>query len=143
MENKIDLSEVLNAWPQDQSDLLTAYKELASAAQKLPESNFSLVSRPGISYSLRANTDHNKVKRDRPIYCLLDVVVSAADPWFLSICFYEDDITDPEERGDAIPGGLFNETGYCFDLDEYDPEAVEYIANRIVEANKSSQASAG
>jgi hypothetical protein len=113
---------------------------LTDQAFKQREAVFNLVSRPGLTYSLRANVNDEGGKRNRPVYCLLDVIISETDPWFLSVCFYEDDITDPQELGDAIPGGLFNETGYCFDLDENDPELVEYIAKRIAEAGVSALA---
>ena len=53
---------------------------------------------------------------------------------FLSVCFYADTITDPEERGDLIPGGLLSQDGYCFDLDDNDDEAVSYVEARILEA---------
>jgi hypothetical protein len=67
------------------------------------------------------------------VFFLIDVV-EAADERFLSVCFYDDEIEDPRELGNAIPQGLFQETGYCFDLEEDDPELVEYLRQRVIEA---------
>ena len=43
-------------------------------------------------------------------------------------------MSDPNELGNAIPQGLFNETGYCFDVDEEDPELLVYLKERQIEA---------
>ena len=56
---------------------------------------------------------------------------------FLSVCFYADTITDPEERGDLIPGGLLSKDGYCFDVDSDDDDIVSYVEARIYEAAAS------
>jgi hypothetical protein len=60
------------------------------------------------------------------------------DPRWLSVCFYGDMITDPEEKGDLVPEGLMGEDGYCFDVDENDPEHIDYICRRLDEAYENS-----
>ena len=57
---------------------------------------------------------------------------------FLSVCFYQEEINDPDELGDAIPGGLFNEDGYCFDLEPDDGDLAGYLSKRISEAHSSA-----
>ena len=134
MDNGLNLDELAAAWPDDQKDLWAVFRELTEAAQSLPGARLSLVSRPGVSHSLRAALD--RPSSPRPVFFLVDVVVSEADPWFLSVCFYEDEITDPDELGNAIPQGLFEETGYCFDVEELEPDLNAYLKQRLAEAHQ-------
>ena len=60
-------------------------------------------------------------------------VESFIEQWF-SVCFYGDMITDPEERGEVIPGGLAGSDGYCFDIYEADDASVSYLKARLEEA---------
>lgn len=61
-------------------------------------------------------------------------VASLDDVRFLSVCFYADTVTAPEERGDVVPGGLFDEEACCFDLDDDAADAVDYVEARLREA---------
>lgn len=135
MSGPVDLSLVLADWPEDQAGLRRAFQELTAFAQDLPGARGSLVSRAGVSHSFRADLATPGKNRARPVFMLVDVVVSPADPWFLSVCFYEDEVTDPEELGNPIPQGLYDETGYCFDVDEYDSDLMAYLENRGREAH--------
>jgi hypothetical protein len=101
----------------------------------LPDTILTLVSRQGVSFSLRAGSESLSGK-GRPIYCLVDVVVAKQDPWFLSVCFYEDQIEDERELGERIPNGLLEEDGYCFDVDGDDPDLTAYLKERIREAHR-------
>ena len=136
MAEKFDIRELEKVWPADQPELLAALGDLTTYASSMEGTAGSLVSRPGISYSFRASLPELQGSRERPVYFLVDVVVSEADPWFLSVCFYEDEITDPKDLGNPIPQGLFDETGYCFDLEERDPDLEVYLKVRIKEAFK-------
>ena len=66
---------------------------------------------------------------------MADVIDDDPKERWLSVCFYGDMVTDPEERGDLIPEGLLGDDGYCFDLDEYDEEGLNYILARLTEAH--------
>ena len=46
-------------------------------------------------------------------------------------------MTDPEERGDSVPGGLLGEDGICFDVDAFDETLLSYIKQRITEASQA------
>ena len=48
-------------------------------------------------------------------------------------------ITDPDEKGDLIPEGLLGEDGYCFDMDEYDMDEINYIKNRLSQACENAK----
>ena len=50
------------------------------------------------------------------------------------MCFYDDMVDDPDEKGDFVPGGLLGEDGLCFDLDEHDEALISYVGQRIDEA---------
>ena len=132
------VEDILAAWPADQPETRRAFAFLAQRAAEAPGTSLAVVSRPGVSHSLRA-----ALPRNRPVYFLVDVVVSESDPWFLSACFYADEVADPRELGNAIPQGLFDETGYCFDVEDDDLDFLNYIAGRILEAHAAASADSG
>lgn len=127
------LATYLEQWPADQAAIKQAFLELRQTAQDLAGVAESFVARPGISHSLRYDLAPRPADRQRPVFLLLDVVEFEGQR-FLSVCFYAEEIEDPRELGNAIPQGLFQETGYCFDVEEYDPELIEYLCARVVQA---------
>ena len=137
-----ELKSLYSTWPPEQQDLRRAFERLSSRAAALEGASCSLVSRPGVSHSFRT-TLADPGARPRPVFFLADVVAAPGDPWFLSVCFYEDEITDPDEIGNAIPQGLFDETGYCFDVDDDDGELAGYLEARMDEAWLAARRSAG
>ena len=133
----VNLEEVLASWPVDQKELKQVFLELKAHAQALSDTAPSFVSRPGISHSLRFDLNPRPKDRKRPVFLLVDVI-SDAGQYFLSVCFYGDEITDPRELGDTIPDGLYGETGYCFDLEDKDPEMTAYLKERISQAHRAA-----
>ncbi|MBW2090517.1 MAG: hypothetical protein JRI34_00135 [Deltaproteobacteria bacterium] len=121
-------------WPPDQAELCEALRDLVEEIVRNPGTSLNAVSRPGISHSLRARVSPVRAGRDRPLYMLLDVITPRVGPWSLSVCFYEDEIMDPLEYGQPVPQGLYGETGYCFDLETFDKNLVDYLNERIKEA---------
>ena len=95
----------------------------------------SFSARPGVSYSIRPH--HDKLV-GRDFFAMLDVIDDDPEDRWLSICFYGDMITDPEERGELIPGGLAGDDGYCFDLNTDDGELAKYIVARLHEAKAAA-----
>ncbi|KIX11740.1 hypothetical protein [Dethiosulfatarculus sandiegensis] len=130
--------EFINAWPKDQENIKQALLELKSHAETLEGLKGEYVCRPGVSDSLRFNPLEPREGRDRPVMVMIDTV-SFEGQRFLSVCFYGEEIKDPDELGDEIPEGLFNETGYCFDLEGDEPDMTPYLKERITEAWKSSK----
>jgi hypothetical protein len=94
---------------------------------------FTFISRPGVSYSLRASMG-NLGKGGRPLFVMIDIIDDDSENRWLSVCFYADMIEDPDEKGDFVPEGLLGEDGYCFDLYEHDEDMILYIEQRIDEA---------
>ncbi|MFH1057108.1 MAG: hypothetical protein V1797_00345 [Pseudomonadota bacterium] len=133
------LDAYLEAWPADQAGLKKALVELRQAALALAKASEAFIARPGVSHSLRYDLAPRPAGRARQVFFLVDVVEDAGVR-FLSVCFYEDEVDDPEELGNAIPQGLFAETGYCFDVDGYDPEQMAYLLARLKVAHRSASA---
>jgi hypothetical protein len=90
--------------------------------------------RPGITYSLRAVHANQKEKE---LFVVVDIIEDA--PRWLSVCFYDAMIADPEEKGEFIPQGLLGEDAVCFDLTQWDNELIRYIEDRLDEAFQSAE----
>ncbi|MCF8094379.1 MAG: hypothetical protein K9J79_03370, partial [Desulfobacteraceae bacterium] len=109
------------------------FLQLKSHVEKHADINPEFVARPGLTYSFRVVRTG---QTERPLFALIDVIDE--NPRWLSVCFYEDMITDPEEYGDLVPEGLMGEDGYCFDVDENNSIFADYICKRLNEAYESA-----
>ena len=124
-----ELNEFINSWSD--GPMKEAFLELKEMLEKKDGVELEFKARPGISYSLRGR---HKNQKDRNLFVMIDVIDDDPDNRWLSICFYGDMITDPDEKGNLIPGGLQGEDGYCFDLDSWEKDFFAYIKERIEEA---------
>ena len=125
-----EISNLLNNWTTDNNGMKIAFTGMVNLLESLEGLVYSFKSRPGISYSLRASIDNSEEK----LLTLMDIIDDDPENRWISICFYAETISDPDEEGDLIPGGLLGEDGYCFDLFENDEDSVSYIKDRIIEA---------
>jgi len=116
-------------WPDEPMRL--AFMELAETVAGLPGVTCDFVARPGVSYSLRPRHER---QQDRALFAMIDVIDD--QPRWLSVCFYEDMISDPEGLGDLVPGGLAGSDGYCFDL--IGPDHLAYVRARLLEAFRAA-----
>jgi len=128
------LEDFIAAWEEDPKRVKTGLARYIKAVSSLPGARIDFVSRPGVSHSLRVTRDGLK---NRPLFALADVVEDS-DGRFLSICFYEDWVSDPGERGEMIPSGLLGEDARCFDYEEPDEELLDYALERLREAFSAS-----
>ncbi|MFO8113523.1 MAG: hypothetical protein R6T92_13545 [Desulfosalsimonadaceae bacterium] len=87
------------------------------------------IPRPGITYSLRAT---HAAQKTRGLFVMVDVIEDT--PRWLSVCFYGEMVTDPQDKGDFVPEGLLGEDAVCFDVEQWDEDLVRYIEARIEEA---------
>lgn len=126
-----DVARLLDTWDDTAQHIKKTFIELKDHLDKLENVSYAFKGRAGVSYSLRAR--HNNQK-DRDLFVMLDVIDDDPEARWLSICFYEDLLTDPEEKGDLIPEGLGGDDGYCFDIDEWNEEEVRYLKDRLDEA---------
>ena len=131
------LSEInvfLDSW-SDTHVMKKAFIRLKHHLETMEHVSFTFKGRAGVSYSLRAKHDN---QTNRNLFVMADVIDDDPDARWLSICFYGDLISDPEEKGDLVPGGLAGDDGYCFNLDEWDEEELVYLEARLTEACRNA-----
>jgi len=128
-----ELKRFIDSWKNGL--MKRAFLELKEMLEKKEGVELEFKARPGISYSLRAR---HKNQKNRNLFVMIDVIDDDPDNRWLSICFYGDMVTDPEEKGNLIPGGLKGEDGYCFDMEEANEKYKIYIIARIEEAYQSA-----
>ncbi|WP_449246044.1 hypothetical protein [Desulfarculus baarsii] len=133
------LANLLADWPEFQDELREAFVSLKDYAAKLPGVVMEFIARPGVSNSLRLDLEPRPAGRQRPLLAMIDAVPMEG-MMMLSVCFFADEVDDPEERGDLIPGGLMGSDGYCFDHDGQEPDMTDYLKRRIKAAHAKAVA---
>ena len=130
MENSYDdIDSFIRDWQDDPERIKEGFVYFKNLVESMDSTLFEFIQRQGLTYSLRVK---HKEQQEKPLFVLIDVI--EAEPRWLSICFYAELITDPEELGDFVPGGLLGEDAYCYDMEEYNSEMVGYLEARIQEA---------
>ncbi len=133
MSDKKETEQEVNAfienWPETAERNKEIFVRFREHLNKKDGVVLTFIPRPGVTYSLRAGHT-GQVKKE--LFAMVDVIEDS--PRWLSICFYGEMITDPEERGDGVPGGLLGEDALCFDLGKWDEEFIRYIEARLDEA---------
>lgn len=127
------LEEFIAEWSDSAADCRKIFIELRDLLAQLDNVNMEFIARPGVTYSLRGARPEQS---DRPLFVMVDVIDS--DPRWLSVCFYGEMVTDPEELGDYVPGGLLGEDGICFDIESDENGIVSYVKERIAEAHSAT-----
>lgn len=133
-----ELQQFLDQWPASQDGLKKSLLSYRQGVLALPGVREMFLARPGVSHSLRWDLDPRPAGRERPLFALVDVVPLGGEEMMLSVCFYEDEVSDPHGLGNAIVQGLFAETGYCFDLEAEAPALVAYCLRRAAEAHAAA-----
>ena len=131
-----NLSDILDAWAHDEMDVKGAFLQLADRFSKKDRAVLSFVPRPGISYSFRAGI--REKDGAMTLVTLIDIIDDDPNNKWLSVCFYDDCVTDPAGEGNMVPKGVLGVDGYCFDLYENDPNAITYLKQRIDEAYENT-----
>lgn len=127
-----DFSRILDQWRRDEHRIKDVFLGLVQRFREKDDATLSIVSRPGISHSLRARVKEEA--GEGKLIAMVDIVDDDPDDRWLSICFYGECVTDPEGEGDLVPGGLLGEDGYCFNLFHNDESFISYLEQRIDEA---------
>ena len=125
------LANFIDTWTEDPNRTKDCFTALKSHLEGLDGIKLDFVSRPGITYSLRA-AHENQTKRG--LFAMVDVIDDDPHDRWLSVCFYNELVDDPDELGDEVPGGLLGEDAKCFDLYEGDDDMVRYIKERLARA---------
>ena len=127
-----ELDAFISEWTETEEGNKKAFQRLRSYLESKPETRLEFQPRPGVTYSLRAAHPN---QQERSLFVMVDVIED--QPRWLSVCFYGDMITDPQEEGDYVPEGLLGEDAVCFDIDAYDDNSLTYVEARLDEAHAS------
>ena len=127
------LESFIENWTETQEQNKKAFVRLRDYMASKTGVNLDFIPREGLTYSLRATHENQK---NKPLFVMVDVIEDS--PRWLSVCFYNDMITDPDESGDFVPDGLLGEDALCFDLEEFNEESIQYVEARINEACESA-----
>lgn len=130
-KEKTEFSNFLGSWTNDPKNNKGVFFKLRDNIMKKENAVLNFKSRPGVSYSFRGSLEKQGENR---LFVMADIIDDDPEDRWLSVCFYGDMITDPDELGNLIPKGLLGEDGYCFDIYEYDEPMISYIKQRINEA---------
>ena len=127
-----ELNDFLASWEATAEGNKAAFVDLKTHLEQLG-ATLQFVPRPGITYSLRAK---HPAQKKRELFVMVDVIEDS--PRWLSVCFYQDLVSDPEGQGDSVPGGLLGEDAICFDMESASKEQLAYIKARLDEACKKA-----
>ena len=134
--SEVEIDSFLRGWASGEEQPMKKWLQLFVSTVKAMENvELQFVSRPGVSYSIRPS---NRNLKDRDFFAIIDVIDDDPAERWLSVCFYGDMISDPEERGEVIPDGLAGSDGYCFDLFEDDEGLAYYLVDRLAEAGAAA-----
>lgn len=129
-----ELDAFIEAWADTEEKNKEAFLRLKTHLQAMTDVRLEFLPRPGVTYSLRAVHPNQK---DKSLFAMVDVIED--DPRWLSVCFYGEMITDPDEKGDFVPEGLLGEDAMCFDIEAYDEDDLSYVEARLTEACRNAQ----
>lgn len=124
-----ELESFIEDWPDSAEQNKQIFIRLKKFLKSKPGVILEFIPRPGLTYSLRAKHEN---QTDKPLFAMADVIEDT--PRWLSVCFYGELITDPDEAGDYVPEGLLGEDAICFDLEEFDEDAIKYVEAKLDEA---------
>jgi hypothetical protein len=124
-----ELKSFIDEWVDSPEKNKQGFVRLKEYLESLPGVILTFLPRPGLTFSLRASP---VAQKDKPLFAMVDVIEGS--PRWLSVCFYSEMISDPDEKGDFVPGGLLGQDAKCFDMDSYSEEAARYLEERIAEA---------
>jgi len=135
-ENNQELNSFISEWQTDLNHIKKDFLSLKTHLENKSKIKIDFIARPGVSYSLRAA---HAAQQKRSLFVMVDVIDDDPDNRWLSVCFYGEMISDPDEKGDLIPGGLLGEDGYCFDHETGSESDILYIQQRIDEAYTAAE----
>ena len=121
----------MDTWDVQEDSTKPDFLHLCSQLLGMVGVQLDFLPRPGVSYSLRAE---RSVGEQWALFALMDVLDDEPEKRWLSLCFYANTVSDPQNVGNLIPGGIRGKDGYCFDIFEEDQAIVGYLAERIEEA---------
>lgn len=128
---EMTVDEFITGWKESSLEAKQFFLSVKETVTALADVECSFTARPGVSFSLRPKRAQQS---GRSFFAIIDIIDDEPEDRWLSVCFYADLITDPEEKGSLIPGGLAEGDGYCFDVFTFEAEELQYITDRLKEA---------
>ena len=127
-------------WTNDPNAVKPIFSRFKDLLESFEGASLTFKARPGVSYSLRGVWP----EQGRDLFVMVDVVDDdPADRW-LSVCFYDDQVSDPDELGDWAPEGLNGQDARCFSIEKADEvDMVAFTEARICEAWEAARQEAG
>jgi hypothetical protein len=132
-ETQEALAQFIAEWQESPTKAKASFLRFKKHLEDKAGVILDFIPRAGLTYSLRAVHENQKKKE---LFVMVDVIED--DPRWLSVCFYGEMISDPDELGDYVPEGLLGEDAVCFDLDEENETLAQYIEARIDDACASA-----
>ena len=123
------LEEFIENWDETPEGNRRAFLKLRDYLAAKDGVVLTFIPRSGVTYSLRGAHPN---QTDKNLFVMIDVIED--DPRGLSVWFYGEMITDPDELGDFVPEGLLGEDAMCFDIEGWDDDLIEYVESRFDEA---------
>ena len=96
-----EIEAFLQSWQGENQPMREWFRQFYRQLSSMEGVSLTFVARPGVSYSIRP-VHVNQTSRDK--FAIVDVIDDDPDERWLSVCFYEDMITDPNGRGELDPG---------------------------------------
>jgi hypothetical protein len=131
IDNGNELTDLLAAWEDTPQRTRAAFEHLRDHLTAKDNLKLSFIPRPGVTYSLRAQ--HTE-QRQRDLFVMVDVIDDDPLDRWLSVCFYKEMVSDPEDNGDFVPEGLLGEDALCFDIEAWEENLLAYVKKRLDEA---------
>ena len=131
--NLPELDTFIAAWEETPEKNKQVFLQLKDHLAAKDGARLEFVPREGLTYSLRGSSPN---QTERPLFVMVDVIED--NPRWLSVCFYGETVSDPEEAGDYVPEGLLGEDAVCFDIETFDAERLAYVMARIDEAYRAA-----
>lgn len=123
-----EIQDFFAQWAED-SDIKKLCEVLYAHMDDCSGVKLEFVARPGVSYSIRMLG-----QRPEDVAALLDVIDDDPTDRWISLCFPDAFVTDPEEEGDLVPNGLNGNDARCFSIDVLADATEGYMKARLSEA---------
>jgi len=137
-KDSTEFIEYMNTWAEYSQEVKDAFSGLYNILASTPDVKFDFNIRPGVSTSFKSYLKKNDPRNPQQLFSVIDIIDQDPQNIWLSVCFYADMITDPDDLGNLIPKGLLEEDGYCFDVFEEDNALMDYLKIRIEEAHEKA-----
>jgi len=130
INNNMALNELLQNWADTPPYTKQAFLRLKDHLCNKTGLTLDFVARPGVTFSLRTTHD----QQQRALFAMIDIIDDDPSNRWLSVCFYDQMISDPNSLGDYVPEGLLGEDAHCFDIEALDEGLLGYVIDRLDEA---------